>query len=100
MLGRGPGELPPPPRPRQKPNLQQIRLDHIFQRPRILVQRGRDGFEADGAAFVGGRDGAEVGAVEVIQAEVVYGFEFERGLDAGGGDAGGGIGGWGDGESG
>lgn len=86
MFGGWARQLPAAPRPRQKPNLQQVRLDDIFERSRIFVQRRRDGFEADGAAFVGGGDGAEVGAVEVIQAEVVYGFEFERGLDARGCD--------------
>jgi hypothetical protein len=73
----------------EEADLEEEGLDNVFQRPRILVQRGGDGFEAYGAAFVGGGDGAEVGAVEVVEAQVVYGFEFEGGFDGGGGDEGG-----------
>src|ERR1043165_4466423 len=69
VLRRGLGELPPPPRPRQKPDLQQVRLDHILQRPRILVERGGGGFGAAGAAFGGGGGGSGGGGVGVGKAE-------------------------------
>lgn len=65
----------------EEPDLEEVGLDDVFERAGVLVHGGGDGVETDGSAVVDGRDGAEVCAVEFVEAEVVDAFESEGLLD-------------------
>ena len=48
MLGTGLGELSALARAGQETDLQQVGLDGLFERARVVAERGGNGFEADG----------------------------------------------------
>src|SRR5688572_9713240 len=75
------GELrraPPLPGARDQRGLQQVRLDHVLERVALLAHRGRDGVDADGAAFVHLDHRAEELAVLLVEAALVDLRELQR----------------------
>lgn len=76
---------PSTPRACQETKLQQIRLNHIFQRARIFAHRRGHSFQPDRPARIRRGDGAEVTAVQFVQSQFIHAFEGECiGHDLGG----------------
>ena len=60
--------------------VEQERLHHVLQRLRLLLERGRDGLHADGAAEVLVHHHLQVAPVERREADLVDAFQPQRGV--------------------
>src|SRR5437899_10882048 len=67
-------------------DLQEIGLHHLRERLGLVVDRGRDGLDADGAPAVVLDDGDQESPVEPIEASAVHAFLVERVTSDGGRD--------------
>jgi len=61
-------------------DLEEVGFDDVFESVSFIAKAGGDGFDAGGAAFVGGDEAAEEGAVEGVESEFIDFLDAERGL--------------------
>src|SRR5262245_4354428 len=70
----------PPTRGRahHEPDLQEIRLDQLRERLGLVVDRRRDGLDADGASAVELDDGSQESSIQPVEAPAVHTLLVER----------------------
>ena len=74
-------QAPPLPRARHEAQLQQVRLDHILERARILTHARGDRLDTGGAAAVHARERLHIRAVERIKPQGIDALELQRLVD-------------------
>jgi hypothetical protein len=59
-----------------KTDLEEVGFDHVFESIAFLTESGGEGFDAGGAAVIGGDQGFKESAVEAVQAQVINFFNL------------------------